>query len=162
MAIHSSSSSDLEESQPRFTAPLSAPLQVLATFTQIDKKNITPEFRDLYKNLIKTTKEELINLGKIYLRDNLQVHRLQREANLLAGLFKNLSKKVEEARMLESEKTSDVRFISKAIAPKGHVSPYRSRIVLISTVVGFLLSILLAFVKEAVETIELEDRENAV
>ncbi len=64
---------------------------------------------------------------------------------LLKGLFNTLSNKVEKARIAGAEKTSDVKFITRAVKPTQPIRQNMKQIILLAGVVGFMVSLFLAF-----------------
>ncbi|MBC8342950.1 MAG: hypothetical protein H8E61_03090 [Bacteroidetes bacterium] len=98
---------------------------------------------------IENYKRIILALERKYQREE----SAEREILVLKNSLVNLSKRLGEIQILESEKTSDIRFLSKAIKPHVPISPNKLNIVLISFVVSFTLGGGIALAKEHLDNV---------
>ena len=82
------------------------------------------------------------------------IQHLNWELAVLANLVAQLANKTEEAQMMVSEKTSDVRFVAKAIQPHFPVGPDIEKIIILGSLIGFFVSIILCIFKDFVDITE--------
>ena len=82
------------------------------------------------------------------LQIKLQEKQLKRAADSLRISFKSLSRRLEGIKTSKSEKTSDMRLISKAIEPRFPVWPDRFKIVLITLVLSLVVGVTFFLGKE--------------
>jgi polysaccharide biosynthesis transport protein len=90
---------------------------------------------------------------QLALKKQLREEQAGREILALKNSFDILSKRLEEVQISESEKTSDIRLISKAIAPHIPISPNIMKIVLIAFVVSLTLGGSVAIAKEHLDNV---------
>jgi len=87
---------------------------------------------------------ELPDAGLEYLRK-------LRDQKFYETLYGMLLKQLETARMAEAQEPSIIQVIDEAVAPQVKAKPKRKQVVILATVLGFFLSIFLAFIFEFVE-----------
>nr|HPI99125.1 GNVR domain-containing protein [Synergistales bacterium] len=87
---------------------------------------------------------ELPDAGLEYLRK-------LRDQKFYETLYEMLLKQLETARMAEAQEPSIIQVIDEAVPPQVKAKPKRKQVVVLATVLGFFLSIFLAFVFEFVE-----------
>ena len=87
---------------------------------------------------------ELPDAGLEYLRK-------LRDQTFYEPLYGMLLKQLETARMAEAQEPSIIQVIDEAVPPQVKAKPKRKQVVILATVLGFFLSIFLAFVFEFVE-----------
>ena len=78
----------------------------------------------------------------------IQLARIQRQVEMLAELYTILQTRLKEAQVQEAIDDSSVRIVEHAIEPLEPVSPKPVRNLALATVLGLVLGILLAFVRE--------------
>ncbi len=84
--------------------------------------------------------------------------QLQREVENSQTSFKTLAEKWEVAKLAQAEEDQDVKVGARAVAPRRAVSPRPLLNAAIALVVGLMLSIVLAFVVEFVQTGSLNEQ----
>ncbi|MFQ5881502.1 MAG: GumC family protein [Candidatus Methylomirabilales bacterium] len=114
---------------------------------------------DYVEGLVKEKEKDIEGLERYIAEKELQKERLEREVSTLKGLFNTLSKKVEEARIAEAEKTSDVKFIASAVEPRVPVGPKKKMNVLLAGTFGLMFSLFLAFFVEFIEKERVEEKK---
>ena len=78
----------------------------------------------------------------------MQEKQLTREITHLTNSFQILSNQLEEHQVLNSQKTSDIRLISKAIKPKIPSGPQKFKLTLVAAALGLLFAVIIALGKE--------------
>ena len=122
--------------------------------THVSPNDVTPEVEQLYRKNIKLLTTDLKNLEKIY-QEKLMVHdRLSFRRSALRRQAALVDLKTEEARVLVSEKTSDVRFSAQAIEPSSPVWPNIPKIILFSALGSFFVSAVLCLFKGFIDYVE--------
>lgn len=84
--------------------------------------------------------------------EGLEQARLAREVEVNRKLYSMLKEKLEEARITEAQKVSDVSIVDPAVMPRFPVSPQKDTALLIGGFAGLILGIALAFVMETMDT----------
>ncbi len=78
--------------------------------------------------------------------------RLKREVEVSKELYAMLKEKLEEARISEAEKVSDISMVDPAVLPLSPVSTDKNMGILVGGIMGLVLGVSLAFVTEALDT----------
>jgi uncharacterized protein involved in exopolysaccharide biosynthesis len=120
--------------------------------TRTKNKSLIATQKFLNKSIAQLEKEIPQLEGKV-LQMELQEEQLARQVDTLKHSFLVLATKVEEIRISESEKTSDMRLISKAIKPRLPIWPNKIKIVLIALVFSLVVGVAIAFSKEHLDNI---------
>lgn len=81
-----------------------------------------------------------------------QYVRLYREFKMQEALNEVLTKQYEMAKLSESKQVSTIQVVQKAREPDKSIKPSRRKLVVLSTIVGFLLSVFAVIVREQVDT----------
>jgi capsular polysaccharide biosynthesis protein len=102
--------------------------------------------------LDKMTREKETALTLLGRERDYHLTSLRREVESTRETFKTLSGKWESARMTQAEQDQDIKIGSLAAAPNGPVSPRPLINTAIALVVGFMLSIMLAFLIEFIQS----------
>jgi succinoglycan biosynthesis transport protein ExoP len=94
----------------------------------------------------------------------LEYSRLSREVEVNKKLYAMLKEKLEEARISEAEKVADVAIVDPAVMPGAPVSPNRNIGILIGGMMGLILGVAFAFIRETMDTSigTIEDVESVV
>lgn len=79
---------------------------------------------------------------------SMQLMRLMREAKIKEKVFELLTSQFEMAQIDEVKDVDTIQVLDVAVAPQKRISPNRSAIVLISTAIGFFISVGIAFACE--------------
>ena len=124
--------------------------QHFLTSASVPDKNVNEEMRDLYKLNIRNAKSELTKIENTYITSSATIHELKWELSLQSNLVAQLADKTGEAQIMVSEKTSDVRFVAKAIQPHFPVGPDIEKIIILASLIGFFVSIILCIFKDFV------------
>jgi uncharacterized protein involved in exopolysaccharide biosynthesis len=117
----------------------------------VNENYYTPKVLEAYRKIIKNNERELEKAIYIFAEKDVEHDRMDRKKVNLMSSFLVLSKRLEDARILVTEKTSDIRFISKAIKPNIPVAPNKLIIVLAGLLAGFLISLFVAQLLEHLE-----------
>ncbi|MCM8800419.1 MAG: AAA family ATPase [Candidatus Omnitrophica bacterium] len=82
----------------------------------------------------------------------LEYARLNREVEVSRKLYAMLKEKLEEARITEAERVGDVAIVNPAVLPTSSVSVNKQTGILIGAILGIILGIGFAFLKENLDT----------
>ncbi|MDD5347348.1 MAG: polysaccharide biosynthesis tyrosine autokinase [Candidatus Omnitrophica bacterium] len=94
----------------------------------------------------------------------LEYARLLREIEVNKKLFEMLKEKLEEARITEAQKVSDVSFVERGVLPERPVTGDRTLKIIMASFLGLVLGVALAFIFETMDTSigTIEDVENVI
>lgn len=94
----------------------------------------------------------------------LEYARLTREVEVNQKLYAMFKEKLEEARISEAEKVSDISIVDPALMPSASVAPNKNTGILIGGMMGLILGVAFAFVAETLDTSigTIEDVESVV
>jgi len=134
----------------------------LKATTSVSDADATQKMKLLYETIIRQDKKELAAMEVIYLRNSTTIERLKWEESSLSLLAGQVLKKTEDARMLVSEKTSDVRFVGLAAEPTIPLSPDIFKIVVFTTLFAFFLSTIFCLFKEFIDLVETREKNRLV
>ncbi|UCC94341.1 MAG: AAA family ATPase [Candidatus Omnitrophota bacterium] len=96
--------------------------------------------------------EKLKGRVKGFSQEELEYARLQREVEVNKRLYAMLKEKLEQARISEAEKVSDVSIIDPAVMPKSPLNPQSNFILLLGGLTGLIVGSVLALVFETLDT----------
>ncbi len=99
--------------------------------------------------IILSLEKEILSLNRI----RLIKEQREREINALKTSYQNVSARLQNIQSHESEKTSDIRLISKAIEPKIPVWPNTVNIVLIAFAISIAAGMAIALAKEHLDNV---------
>lgn len=90
--------------------------------------------------------------------------RISREVEVNKKLYAMLKEKLEEARISEAEKVSDISLVDPAVLPQAPISASRNLGILVGGIMGLILGVAFAFITETLDTSigTIEDVENTV
>jgi len=94
----------------------------------------------------------------------LEYARLNREADVNKKLYAMLKEKLEEARITEAQKVSDVSLVNPAVMPSAPLAGNRLAKLFIGGFLGLILGVSLAFISETLDTSigTIEDVESVI
>ena len=101
---------------------------------------------------LKDQMKELEEQQKGFSGRELEYARLQREVEVGRKLYAMLKEKLEEARINEAQRVSDVSVVDPAVVPSAPMNHEKKAGVLLSGLLGIILGIILAFVFESLDT----------
>lgn len=81
-------------------------------------------------------------------KQGLNYVRLKREVTIGQKLVEILLPELEKAKLEEHKKVSSLIILDRAVKPERKESPRRSSIVIISTFIGFIISIIIIYIKD--------------
>lgn len=146
---------------------LSDPLIKKLTDTEFELVALMQKYTDKHPQVMQL-KEQIKNLEaqlNNFSEQELEYTRLAREVEINKKLYSMLKEKLEEARITEAQKVSDVSIVNPAIMPRSPVSSLQIQMsVLMGGLAGLILGISLAFLFETLDTSigTIEDVENSV
>lgn len=88
----------------------------------------------------------------------LEYARKMRELKTQEAVFEQLTKQHELAKLSEAKDTSSLQVLDEAVVPLKKIKPRRSLIVIVSTFVGFILSVAIAFLRDSLQNLSDEER----
>ncbi len=103
-------------------------------------KQVTEQIKDLEEQLSGFSGQEL------------EYARLNREVEVNRKLYAMLKEKLEEARITEGQKVSDVSIVNPAVMPSSPLGTQKKTGMLLGGLTGLVLGIILAFVWESLDT----------
>ncbi|MCX7927431.1 MAG: polysaccharide biosynthesis tyrosine autokinase [Candidatus Omnitrophica bacterium] len=94
----------------------------------------------------------------------LEYARLVREIEVNKKLYEMLKEKLEEARITEAQRVSDVSFVERAVMPEEPLSGDRTLKIVMASFLGLILGVSMAFILETMDTSigTIEDVENVI
>jgi uncharacterized protein involved in exopolysaccharide biosynthesis len=98
-------------------------------------------------------KKEIPQLEDKVLQMELQEEQLERQVTVLRSSFLVFTKRLAEAQISESKKTSDIRLISKAIEPHIPIGPNKLKFAFVAAALSFFLGLIVACSKEHLDNV---------
>lgn len=89
----------------------------------------------------------------------LEFSRKMRELKTQEALFEQLSKQYELAKLNQAKDSSSLQILDEAVVPDIKTRPRRSTLVIMSTLVAFIVSVILAFGMEYLEKMPQEEKK---
>ena len=140
-------------------------LQGLITKKEIELFALLKDREMELKSLVLNRQAESEILKKTYNNEmtlqkrerDFEVNGLTREKNAALATYGTLAKKYESAQLAEVEEEPDVKIGALAVAPERPMARRTRLNTLIALVVGFMLTVMLAFVLEYAQSISLTD-----
>ena len=99
---------------------MAEPIQNKITELQFEKTALLQKYTEKHPKVIQVT-EQIKDLGKQIIGfsgDDLEFGRIAREVELNKKLYSMLKEKLEEARITEAQKVSDVSIVDPAVLPQ--------------------------------------------
>jgi len=144
---------------------LAEPIQNRLMELEFNLAELLQKYTEKHPRVIQLREQikDLENQLKDFSGQDLEYARLNREVEVNQKLYSMLKEKLEEARISEAQKVSDVSMVDPA-APGEPVSGNKNMGMLAGGVLGLILGIALAFVLETLDTSigTIEDVENVV
>lgn len=143
---------------------ISPAIQKKLTELQFELTTLSQKYTDKYPG-VKRVKEQIENLEsqlKGFSGQELEYARLTREVEVNKKLYEMLREKLEEARITEAQRVSDVSIVDPAVLPGGPIGTQKETEMIIAGLLGIILGVALAFVRESLDTSigTIEDVEN--
>lgn len=103
-------------------------------------------------------------IGGVSTKDELIYGRLAREVEANKKLYAMLKEKLEEARITEAQKVSDISIVDPAMIPTSPVEPNKRSGMMIGALLGLVLGVAVAFFSETMDPSigTIEDVENVL
>ncbi|RCW44110.1 MULTISPECIES: GNVR domain-containing protein [unclassified Halanaerobium] len=115
--------------------------------TKLEVESLSAQL-DFYQDSRNNLKVEIKTLqNNIWKAENIQ-DRLQQEIDNVKNTYSMLAKRVEEARIAEAQRTSDVKFFAKAVEPTEPVENNLKLNLAIAGVLALMLGVFIVFFKE--------------
>lgn len=113
---------------------------------------------------LKAQIQEMETRTKGFSDQELEYARLNREVEVNRKLYAMLKEKLEEARITEAQKVSDVAVVNPAVMPAGPISTNKQLGILLGAVLGLILGVAFSFVRETFDTSigTIQDVENVI
>ena len=145
---------------------LSGPLQKKLVDAEFELTTLMQKYTDKHASVMKQKEQikELESQLGILSKQELDYIRLDREVEANKKVYSMLKEKLEEARITEAQKISDVSIVNPAVMPHSPVSPQKQTNVLIGGMAGLILGFTIAFLFETLDTSigTIEDVEKSV
>lgn len=101
-----------------------------------------------YQNIEKELTSEIKNMQNELWEGKNRKEILQQKINDVQNTYNSLAKRVEEARITEAQRTSDVKFYSEAVTPSTPMDSNRMLNIAIAAVLALMLAVFIVFFKE--------------
>ena len=145
---------------------IAVPIERQLTSMQYELSELSQRYTDKYPRVIQLREQikALESQIKGFTGEELDYARLMRETDVNKKLYAMLREKLEEARITEAQKISDVSVVDPAFLPHGPVSTNKKAGVIIGALMGLILGAALAFIIETLDTSinTIEDVESMV
>ena len=138
---------------------LAEPIQNKLVALEFDLVSILQKYTEKHprvvqlKQQIKDLEAELEAIpGEVLSGEGLEHARLDREVKVNQRLYAMLKEKLEEARITEAQKVSDVSIVDPAVMPNSPIAPQKETAMLVGGFAGLVLGLALAFMMETMDT----------
>jgi tyrosine-protein kinase Etk/Wzc len=145
---------------------LAGPIQEKLIGLQFELANLLDKYTEKHPRVLEI-KEQIRNLEsklESFSGPDLEYNRLLRDVEVNKKLYGMLMEKLEEARVTEAQKISDVSLVDPAVLPSSPVTPQKKVSLLVGGILGFVLGCVFAFVLETMDTSigNIEDVEDVI
>lgn len=145
---------------------LAAPIEKRLTALQFELAELSQRYTEKHPRIIQI-KDQIKDIEaqvKGFSGKEIDYARLARETDVNRKLYAMLREKLEEARITEAEKLSDISIVDPAILPGGPISTNKRLGLIIGALLGLILGASLGFVVETLDTSisTIEDVESMV
>jgi len=145
---------------------IAEPIQNKIIELQFELTSLSQKYTDKHPRIIQLKQQikDLEGQTKGFSKDEIEYGRIMREVEVNKKLYAMLKEKLEEARIAEAQKVSDVSIVDPAVLPTVPVEPNKRMAVLIGIVLGLIMGIALAFFLETMDPSigTIEDVENVI
>jgi len=145
---------------------MAEPIQNKIVELQFEKIALLQKYTEKHPKIIQLTQQIKDLKGQIkgFSGDELEYGSVVREVEINKKLYAMLKEKLEEARITEAQKVSDVSIVDPAVLPTEPVAPNKRTTVLIGALLGLVMGIALAFFLETMDPSigTIEDVENVI
>lgn len=104
-----------------------------------------------YNQEVNSLEEEIKDMQEYIWENEIIQEELMQQVSDIQMTYNNLAKRVEEARITEAQKTSDVKFIARSIPPTKPIGPNKKLNVAIAGVLALMLGVFAVFIKEVMK-----------
>lgn len=101
-----------------------------------------------YEKKVNSLEQEVKNMQDFIWENEIIKQQLTQQVNDIQKTYNNLAEKVEEARITEAQKTSDVKFIARSVPPVKPFGPNKKLNIAIAGVLALMIGVFAVFVKE--------------
>ncbi|MFH0940401.1 MAG: polysaccharide biosynthesis tyrosine autokinase [Candidatus Omnitrophota bacterium] len=145
---------------------MAEPIQNKIIELQFEKTALLQKYTEKHPKITQLTQQIKDLNGQIrgFSGDELEYGSVIREVEINKKLYAMLKEKLEEARITEAQKVSDVSIVDPAVLPTDPVEPNKRMAVLIGALLGLIMGIALAFFLETMDPSigTIEDVENVI
>ncbi|MGE5280073.1 MAG: GumC family protein [Deltaproteobacteria bacterium] len=143
---------------------LAEPIQKKIMDLQFELSALLQKYTEKHPKIIQMRQQikELESQIGDFSTDELEYGRIQREVEANKKLYGILKEKLEEARITEAQKVSDISIVDPAVLSTAPVEPNKVMVLLIGAVLGLVVGVALAFFFETIDPSmgTIEDVEN--
>lgn len=145
---------------------IAEPIQNKIIELQFELTSLMQKYTEKHPRIIQLKQQikDLESQTKGFSRDEIEYGRTMREVEVNKKLYAMLKEKLEEARIAEAQKVSDVSIVDPAVLPTSPVEPNKGMAVVIGAILGAIIGIALAFFLETMDPSigTIEDVENVI
>lgn len=145
---------------------LSEPTQQKLQDLEFQLAEMQQRYTDKHPKVIQTREQikELERQMQGFSSQDIDYARYSREAEVNRKLYGTLKERLEEARITEAQKVSDVSIVDPAVTASATIPKNNSVKILIGAILGLILGIAFAFISETLDTSigTIEDVENVI
>ncbi|MBU0605100.1 MAG: polysaccharide biosynthesis tyrosine autokinase [Candidatus Omnitrophica bacterium] len=145
---------------------LAEPIEKKLTEMQFDLAEATQRYTEKHPRVVQL-REQIVDIEsqiKGFSGKEIEYARLVRETDVNKKLYAMLREKLEEARITEAQKVSDITVVDPAVEPGSPISTNKRLALIVGALMGLVLGASLAFVVETLDTSisTIEDVESMV
>ena len=137
------------------SAKLIGPLQEKLVTLELQLTSLMQKYTEKHPYVIRLEeqiKNLEIKLDSFSNKEDVDYDRLVREVTVNKKLYSMLKEKLEEARITEAQKVSDISLVDPAIMPAAPLGPQETFNVSIGAILGLMIGFVIAFMLEVVDT----------
>ncbi|MFH1339583.1 MAG: GNVR domain-containing protein, partial [Candidatus Omnitrophota bacterium] len=133
---------------------LAEPIQKKLIELEFQLSELLQKYTEKHPRIIQLREQiqEMEKQTEGFSEQELEYARLSREVEVNKKLYAMLKEKLEEARISEAEKVPDITIVDPAVLPTAPISVNKQIGILVGGMMGLILGIAFAFVKETLDT----------